>query len=99
MVAFEDLTRRCRRDLAEWPEGAFPSVVHKVGLSPVVTNRAFAKHNLETQWVSRHAVLPRQRARRADALVSAALPNGRAFGRHICRRCLLQDTGHHAEHR
>ena len=99
-VAFDDLTRRCRRDLAECLAGAFPSVVHKgVGLNPVVANHALAKQSPEPRGVARRAVLPRQRARRADALVSVAPPNGRAFGRHICRRCLLQDTGHHAEHR
>ena len=94
-VAFDDLTRRCRRDLAQWLEGAFASVVHKgVGLNPVVANRALAKHNLETRWVARRAVLPRQRARRADALVSAAPPNGRASGvtsvGDVC--CRIQDT-------
>ena len=65
--------------------------MHKgVGLNTVVATRVLAKHTVETRSVVRRAVLPRQRRQRAYALVPAASPKRRAFGRHTCRRCFSQ---------
>ena len=99
-AADEDLTWRCRVGLTEWPEGAAPSDGSKGRrFEPRRCHTCARRAQCGNLLVCFHAVLPRQRCRRAYASVPAAPPKWRAFRRHSSQRWLSQGTGHCAQHR